>query len=224
MIAANPLAPEVLFRLGPVPVSGAVATSWAIMAVLAGGSYLVTRRMAERPGRVQAVAEALVEAIAGQIEETMRVAPRPFLPLVGTLFLFVLACNLSPVLPGVKAPTARIETTGALALIVFVAVHGYGIRARGLRRYLGHYLEPTPLLAPLTVLAEFTRTLALMVRLFGNVMSHELVIAVMLSLAGLLLPVPIMALGLLIGAVQAYIISVLASVFLGAAVGAVEAG
>ncbi len=224
MIDANPLAPDILFRLGPVPVSGAVATTWAIMAVLAGGSALVTRRMAERPGRVQAAAEVVVETIAAQIEDTMQTGPRPYLPLIGTLFLFVLICNLSPLLPGVRAPTARIETTGALALIVFVAVHAYGIRARGLGRYLAHYLAPNPLLAPLTLLSEFTRTLALMVRLFGNIMSHELVIAVLLGLAGLLLPVPIMALGLLIGAVQAYIFAILSAVFLGAAVGSVEVG
>jgi F-type H+-transporting ATPase subunit a len=103
-------------------------------------------------------------------------------------------------------------------------MHGYGLWTRGLRRYLAHYLEPSLLLLPLTVLAELTRTLSLMVRLFGNIMSHELVIAILLSLAGLLLPVPIMALGLLIGAVQAYIFSILAAVFLGAAVGSVEAG
>ena len=108
--------------------------------------------------------------------------------------------------------------------MVFVAVHGYGIRARGLTRYLRHYLEPNPFLLPLTLLSEFTRTLALMVRLFGNIMSHELVIAVLLGLSGLLVPVPIMALGLLIGAVQAYIFAILAAVFIGAGIGAIETG
>jgi len=224
MIDANPLGPDILFRLGPVPISNAVATTWVIMALLAGGAALASTRLVAQPSRWQAALEALVETIAGQIEETMLIPPRPFLPLLGTLFLFVLTCNLAPMLPGVKAPTARLETTAALALIVFVAMHFYGIRARGLGRYLAHYLEPSPLLLPLTILAEFTRTLSLMVRLFGNIMSHELVIAVLLSLAGLLLPVPIMALGLLIGAVQAYIFAILAAVFLGAAVGSVEAG
>jgi F-type H+-transporting ATPase subunit a len=222
MIEANPLATSVAFQLGPVPVTVTVVTTWVIMALLVGGSALVSRRMEADPGRPQAVAELLVDTMAGQVEEVMRLDPRPYLPLIGTLFLLVLACNLAPVLPGVKAPTAHIETTGALALVVFLAVHVYGIRARGLRKYLAHYLEPNILLAPLNLLAELTRTLALMVRLFGNIMSHELVLAVMLSLAGLLLPIPIMALGLLIGAVQAYIFAVLSTVFLGAAVGSVE--
>ncbi len=224
MIVANPLASDILFRLGPVPVTATVATTWVIMAVLAGGAALVTRRLGRRPGRLQAVTELVVETIAGQIEDTMHTPARPYLPLIGTLFLFVLACNLSPVLPGVKAPTAHIETTAALTAIVFAAMNFYGIRSRGLVRYLAHYLQPSPLLLPLTLLSELTRTFSLMVRLFGNIMSHELVLAVLLGLAGLLLPVPIMALGVLIGAVQAYIFSVLAAVFLGAAVGAVEAG
>jgi len=224
MIDADPFAPQVLFHIGPIAVGRAVATTWAIIAFLAGGSALVTRRLDLRPGRAQAVLELAVEGICGQIADTMATPPRPYLPLIGTLFLFVLASNLSAALPGVQAPTARLETTAALALIVFVAVHAYGIRARGLGRYLAHYLEPNPLLLPLTLLSEFTRTLALMVRLFGNIMSHELVIAVLLGLAGLLVPMPIMALGLLTGTVQAYIFAVLATVFLGAAVGSVEAG
>jgi F-type H+-transporting ATPase subunit a len=221
MIDANPLAPQILFHLGPVAVSRAVVTTWAIIAVLAGGSALLTRRLDSRPGRAQAVLELAVEGICGQIGDTMGAEPRPYLPLIGTLFLFILAANLSAALPGVQAPTARLETTAALALIVFAAVHAYGIRARGLRRYLKHYLEPNP---PLTLLSELTRTLALMVRLFGNIMSHELVIAVLLGLTGLLVPVPLMALGLLVGTVQAYIFAVLAAVFLGAAVGGIEAG
>ena len=224
MIDAAPFAPHVVFQIGPLAIGRAVVTTWAIMAVMTIGSALATRRLADRPGRVQAVLELLVEGICGQIEDTMRVPPRPYLALLGTLFLFVLVANLSPLLPGVQAPTARLETTAALALVVFVAAHGYGVRTLGLKRYLGHYLEPSPLLLPLTLLSEITRTFALMIRLFGNIMSHELVIAVVLGLAGLLVPVPIMALGMLIGSVQAYIFAILAAVFLGAAVGAVEAG
>ncbi len=221
MIDAAPFAPQVLFRFGPVAIGRAVVTTWGIMTALTVGLGLTTWRL--RPGRVQAGLELVVEAICGQIEETMQVPPRPYLPLLGTLFLFVLVANLSPLLPGVQAPTARLETTAALALVVFFAGHVFGIRRRGLKRYLIHYLEPNPLLLPLTLLSEFTRTFALMIRLFGNIMSHELVIAVVLGLAGLLVPVPIMALGMLIGAVQAYIFAILAAVFLGAAIGAVEA-
>lgn len=213
MIEADPLAAHVAFRLGPVAVSRAVVTTWGIMAVLVAGSALTVRRW-------PAVLDLAVEALCEQIAEAMQVPPRPYLPLLGTLFLFILAANLSPLLPGIHAPTARAETTAALALVVFATVHVSGIRVLGLRAHLARYLRPTPLLLPLTVLSELTRTLSLTVRLFGNIMSHELVIAVMLGLAGLLVPVPLMALGLLIGAVQAYIFTILAAVFLGAAVGA----
>jgi len=224
MIDAAPFAPHVLFHVGPVAIGKVVVTTWVIMAVMGLGCAVATRRLRIRPGRVQAVLELVVEGICGQIEETMQTPPRRYLPLLGSLFLFVLVANLSPLLPGVQAPTARLETTAALALVVFVAAHAYGIRTLGFGRYLAHYLEPSPLLLPLTLLSEFTRTFALMVRLFGNIMSHEMVITVVLGLAGLLVPVPIMALGLLIGAVQAYIFTVLAAVFLGAAVGAVNVG
>lgn len=218
----DPLSSPTVFAVGPVRVSEAVATTWALMAGLTGGAWLVTRRLSLCPGRLQAAVELLVDGVAGQIREVVQDDPRPFLPLIATLFLFLLTANLSAVLPGVHAPTARLETAAALALVVFLAVHWYGVRRQGLWGYLGHYLRPSPFLAPLTVLSELTRTLSLMVRLFGNIMSHELMIAVVLGLAGLLVPVPIMALGMLIGAVQAYIFAMLATVFLGAAVGAVR--
>lgn len=224
MIDAAPFAQQTLFHIGPLPIGRAVATTWGLMVVLAGGLGLATRRLEMRPGRLQAVLELLVDGICGQIEEVMRVPGRRYLSFLGTLFLFILTANLSALLPGVQAPTARLETTAALALVVFVAAHAFGLRSLGLKGYLKHYLEPNPLLLPLTLLSEFTRAFALMVRLFGNIMSHELVIAVVLGLAGLLTPVPIMALGVLIGTVQAYIFTVLAAVFCGAAVGAIEAG
>jgi F-type H+-transporting ATPase subunit a len=218
----TPLSTEVLFRIGPVPISDVVVTTWAIVVGLGIASWLATRRLQVHPGRVQIVLEAIVSGIAGQIRDAIRSDPEPFLPLIGTLFVYLVVANLSAELPGVRAPTARLETSAALALIVFVSVHVYGIRARGLRGYLAHYLRPNPLMLPLNVLSEVTRTFSLMVRLFGNIMSHELVISVVLALAGLLVPVPLMALGVLIGLVQAYIFAVLATVFIGAAVGSVE--
>jgi F-type H+-transporting ATPase subunit a len=132
--------------------------------------------------------------------------------------LFIGTANLLGLVPGLRAPTGDFSTTAALAIIVFLAVPFYGIRARGLRGYLRHYLEPSPLLLPFEVITEFSRTLALAVRLFGNIMSEELVIAVLLSLAGLLVPVPIMMLAVLTSVVQAYIFAVLTVVYLSAAV------
>jgi F-type H+-transporting ATPase subunit a len=220
----SPIENEVLFRIGPVEVTRPVVTTWAIILALGLACWLGTRRMSTRPGRWQMALETVVSLLASQIREIVRRDAQPFLPLIGTLFIFIAAANLSALLPGVKPPTASVETPAALAVIVFFSVHVYGIRARGVRRYLKSYLEPNPLMLPLNILSEITRTFSLMVRLFGNVMSHELIIGIVISLAGLLVPLPFMALTILIGLIQAYIFSVLATVFVGAAVGAAEKG
>lgn len=218
----SPLASTVLFHLGPVAITRPVVTTWAIMAMLAVASRLVTRRLDLHPDRRQAVLELIVSGIMGQIEEVIRKDPRPFLPLLGTLFIFLVATNLSGVLPGVEAPTSTLETPAALALIVFIAVHFFGVRARGLFGYLASFAKPKLIMLPLNIVSEITRTFSLMVRLFGNVMSGEFVIALVIALAGLFVPIPLMALEILIGLVQAYIFVVLATVFIGAAVDTAE--
>ncbi len=220
----NPLNTVALFRVGPVPVSETVVVTWGLMATLTLLSWLVTRRMRLRPGPVQAAVELAVDGIDGLITDTMRTPPDRYRPLVGTLLIFLATANLSSVLPGVDPPTAHIETAAALALIVFVAVHYYGIRSHGLWGYLADFAKPTILMLPLNILAEFTRTFSLMVRLFGNIMSGVFVVGIILSLSGLLIPIPLMALDLLTGLVQAYIFTVLAMVFIGAAVGSSERG
>lgn len=218
----NPLGPAVAFHIGPVPIGSAVVSTWAIMAILTAVAWASTRDLKVRPGRWQTGVEILVSGIAKQIEDALGRNPAPFLPLIGTLFIFLVAANTSSQLPLVKAPTTRLETTAALSVIVFFSVHYFGVRTLGWKGHLAGYLKPTPIMLPLNVLAELTRTISLMVRLFGNIMSHELVLAVVLALAGLFLPLPIMALGLLIALVQAYIFSVLATIFIGAAIGAVK--
>lgn len=219
----SPLAPDILFHLGPVPISLPVVTTWAIMAVLTALSWLGLRRARVHPGALQTVLEIVVETLAKQVTEIIRRDPWPYLPLLGTLFIFLVFANLSAVVPGMKPPTGHIETPAALAAIVFLSVHVFGVRSRGLLDYARRYIRPNPLLLPLNVLSEITRTFSLMVRLFGNMMSHEFVIAIVVFLAGLLLPIPFMLLGILIGIIQAYIFTVLAAVFIGAAVGSVEA-
>lgn len=220
---ASPLAPDILFHIGPVPISRAVATTWAIMAALAAFLAAALRRPSSASGPVQAALEIVVTTIASQIREILGRDPWPFLPLLGSLFIFLVLANLAAILPGATPPTGHIETPAALALIVFLSVHVYGIRARGGGKYLRHYLEPNPFLLPLNVLSELTRTFSLMIRLFGNMMSHEFVIAIVVFLAGLLVPIPFLLLGILIGIIQAYIFTVLATVYIAAAVGAVEA-
>ncbi len=217
----SPLTSAVLFHLGPVAITRPVVTTWIIMAVLALVCRLVTRRLSMLPDGRQAVLEGIVTAIMGQIEDVVREDARQFLSLIGTLFIFLVAANLSGVLPGVEAPTGKIETPAALALIVFFSVHYFGIRARGLIGYLRSFAEPKLIMLPLNILSEITRTFSLMVRLFGNVMSGEFVIGLVVALAGLFVPIPLMALEILVGLVQAYIFTVLATVFIGAAVGRV---
>jgi F-type H+-transporting ATPase subunit a len=220
----SPLVAPVLVQLGPLPITEPVVTTWGLIAALFLLSVALTRHLRFHPGRTQAVLEILVTTIEDQISETMQTDGRPFVPLLGTMFVFLVVANLCGVLPGVKPPTASIETTAALAAIVFLAVHIYGIRRRGLRRYLGSFAKPTVIMLPLNVVSEITRTFSLMVRLFGNILSGEFVIATVLALAGLFVPIPLMALEILIGLIQAYIFTVLAAVFIGAGIGSIEKG
>ena len=214
---ASPLTSAVLFHLGPIPITSPVVTTWAIMAVLAATAQLMTRRLRADGG--QALLEIVVTGIARQIGDVIRSDTKPFLPLLGTLFIFLVTANLCGVLPGVQAPTSKLETPAALALIVFFSVHYFGVRARGVRGYLASFAEPRLIMLPLNVLSEVTRTFSLMIRLFGNVMSGEFIIALIVALSGLFVPIPFMALAILVGLVQAYIFTVLAAVFIGAAVG-----
>ncbi len=220
----SPLASDIVFHVGPIAITRPVVTTWAIMAVLTLGSWLATRRLQRHPDRRQAVIEILVSGITEQIEGVIRKDPRPYLPLLGTLFVFLVTTNLSGVLPGVEAPTGKLETPAALALIVFLAVHYFGVRAKGPLGYLASFAKPKLIMLPLNIVSEVTRTFSLMVRLFGNVMSGEFVIAMVVGLAGLFVPIPLMALEILVGLVQAYIFTVLATVFIGAAAGSIERG
>ena len=217
----SPLTSTLLFHVGPVAITRPVVTTWITMVVVTLVCRIITRDLRRQPDRRQAMLEALIIGISSEIEQIIRRDARPFLPLVATLFIFLVLTNLSGLIPGVEAPTARIETPAALAVIVFFSVHYFGIRARGLRGYLASFAQPKPIMLPLNLLAEITRTFSLMVRLFGNVMSGEFIIGLVVALAGLFVPVPLMVLELLVGVVQAYIFTVLATVFIGAAVGSV---
>jgi len=207
----------VVARLGPVAVTTTVVYSLLDSAVLVVGSALITHAVTLRMTPGQNVLELVVEWILDQIKAvTGAKDPKAFLPLIATLGLFILVGNVMGILPGLAAPTSDLSTTAALALVVFFAVPYYGIRDRGVAGYLRHYLEPTWVMLPFNVISEVARTLALAVRLFGNMMSGELVTAVLILIAGLLVPVPILALHLLIALVQAYIFAVLSLVYIGA--------
>ena len=222
-IGEAPLKAAVVLQLGPVPVTQPVVATWAIMALLVLVSWLGMRRASATDGNgggsgLQRALEVLVEAMQGQLAEILPQGGWRYLPVVGTLFLYVVSANLSAILPEVKPPTASLETTAALALVVFFSVHAYGLAARGPWGYLRRYVTPSPFLLPLNMLADVTCTFSLMVRLFGNMMSHEFVIAIVVFLAGFLVPVPFLLLGVLIGVIQAYIFAMLSAVYIGAAV------
>jgi F-type H+-transporting ATPase subunit a len=217
-VIGSPLATKTLFTVGPVPITEPVVVTWGLMAALALAGFLATRSLALSPSRYQALLELIVGTIEDQIRITMRATPKSYIPMIGTLFLFILAANWSSLIPGIDPPTAHLETDAALGLIVFFAIVYFGICARGVAGYLRTFAEPTIIMIPLNVVETFTRTFSLIVRLFGNIMSGVFLIGIVLSLAGLLVPIPLMALDLLIGAVQAYIFTVLAMVFIGSAV------
>ena len=215
----SPLITEPLVRAGPLVISTPVVLTWAIMAAMTLASVWLTRKLSITPSRAQTALELLVGTLDAQIRDTMQTEPAPYRALIGTLFLFVLIANWSSLIPGIEPPTAHLETDAALALVVLASTLVCGVRSRGWRGYLATFAEPAWVMIPLNVVEQITRTFSLVVRLFGNVMSGVFVVGIVLSLAGLLVPIPLMALDLLTGAVQAYIFAVLAMVFIGAAVG-----
>lgn len=214
----NVLSPPSLFHLGPISVTRTVVDSLIVSGLLIVIAVLVRLGLGRRTSGWTVAAELVVEHFEDLMRDMLGTDPRPYTPMIVTLALFIGSANLIGLVPGLRSPTADFSTTAALAVIVFLAVPYYGIRARGVRNYLRHYLEPTPILLPLEIITEFSRTLSLAIRLFGNIMSEELIIAVLLSLAGLLVPIPIMMLAVLTSVVQAYIFAVLTVVYLSAAV------
>ncbi|MDA8225026.1 MAG: F0F1 ATP synthase subunit A [Betaproteobacteria bacterium] len=201
-----------------------IVTTWGLMALLTGLSWLATRRLGrEDDARVahwRSLLEWIVELIRGQMRETGLHPTEKFLGFIATLFIFVASANLCSIFPGYEPPTGSLSTTAALAICVFVAVPWFGIREQGLGRYLKDYLEPTPVMLPFNIISEMTRTLALAVRLFGNMMSDGMILGILLTITPYFFPVVMKLLGLLTGMVQAYIFSILATVYIAAAVGA----
>ena len=204
---------ETVFQLGLVQITNTVVTTWAIMAVIGLTGWLVTRRLHMEPGPVQTVAEGIVSTI----EEAIRgVAPdhvSQLLPFIGSLWIFLVVANLSGLIPGVHSPTRDLSATASLAILVFLSAHWFGIRIQGMKAYLRHYLTPSPILLPFHIISEITRTIALAVRLFGNIMSLEMAALLILLVAGFLAPIPILMLHIIEALVQAYIFGMLALIY-----------
>lgn len=209
----------VLWQWEFVSLNYTIVYTWLVMALLVIGSWLATRRLSagRNMSRWQNFLEIIVGAINNQIREVSQQKPSRYLPFIGTLFLFIVTSNLLAVVPGFHAPTASLSTTAALAICVLVAVPFYGIANQGLLGYLKLYVQPTPLMLPFNVIGELSRTLALAVRLFGNMMSGAKIAAILLAIAPLFFPILMNALGLLTGLIQAYIFAILALVYIASA-------
>ncbi len=197
-----------------------VVTTWGIMLILVATSFMVTRKLKTeiRISRWQCILEIIVTSINGQIEEIGLKQPEKYIGFIGTLFLFIAISNLCIVFPWYEPPTGSLSTTAALAISVFLAVPFFGIEKSGVLGYLKTYIHPTFIMLPFNIISEVSRTLALAVRLFGNIMSGGMIISILLSIAPLIFPIIMSALGLLTGMVQAYIFSILAAVYIAAAV------
>jgi F-type H+-transporting ATPase subunit a len=209
----------IFWQHGFLKLNATIAFTWALMLLLATGSLLITRNLSLdlQRSRWQNLLEIVVTAIKGQIEEVGLARAEKYLGFLGTLFLFIAASSLCTIIPGYQPPTGSLSTTAALALCVFVAVPMFGIEDQGLGGYLKSYTQPTLLMLPFNLISEFSRTLALAVRLFGNMMSGVMIIGILLSITPFIFPIIMTVLGLLTGMVQAYIFSILAAVYIAAA-------
>ena len=209
----------IYFYLGPFPVNATLLFTWIVMGVLVLTSWLVTRTISsDLPiSPWQNFLEITVSAIQRQIKEVSNQEARHYIPFIGTLFLFVLTSNVLSVLPGFSPPTGSFSTTVALAICVFIAVPIFGVASKGWRAYLQAYIKPTFIMLPFNIIGEISRTLALAVRLYGNMMSGTVIVAILLGVVPLFFPVVMHVLGLLTGVIQAYIFSILAIVYIASA-------
>jgi F-type H+-transporting ATPase subunit a len=214
---------NVVFHLGSLHITDTVATTWGVMIFLATAAMGLTYRLKPSPMLGQTIAEGIVATIEKAIGEVLpSAAVRHVLPFVATLWLFVLFANLVGLIPGLHSPTRDLSSTAALAALVFASTHWYGIRTKGLRGYLKHYAEPSLILMPFHIISELTRTLALAMRLFGNIMSLEMAALLVLLIAGFLVPVPLLMLHVVEAVVQAYIFGILALIYIAGAIEPIE--
>ncbi len=209
----------IFWQHGLLKLNATIVFTWGLMIALTVGSKLITRNLSTdfKRSRWQNLLEIVVTLIEKQIEEVGLRHPKQYLPFLGTLFLFVALAALCTIIPGYEPPTGSLSTTAALALCVFVAVPFFGIVERGLGDYLKSYMKPTFIMLPFNIISELSRTLALAVRLFGNMMSGAMIIGILLTITPFIFPIIMTALGLLTGMVQAYIFSILAAVYIAAA-------
>lgn len=209
----------VLYEWRGLNLNATIVFTWVVMALLAVGSWAVTSRLSkgETVSRWQVALEVIVSAIRDQISEVGADKPDRYLPFIGTLFLFIATANMLAVVPGYQPPTGSLSTTAALAVCVLIAVPLFSVAEQGLTGYLRTYAQPTLLMLPFNLVGEVSRTIALAVRLYGNVMSGTVIVGILISVAPFFFPVVMQVLGLLTGLIQAYIFAILAMVYIGSA-------
>lgn len=209
---------EISWVIGPVVIHESVLTTWGIILLFGAVSWLSTRHLVMVPGLFQTVVESIVAVIDDAVHAVAPDHGRLILPFIASLWLFLIVANLVGLIPGLHSPTRDLSVTSALACLVFLSVHWFGIKTLGLKNYLHHYLKPSPVLLPFHILSEITRSLALAIRLFGNMMSLDMAAMIVLLVAGFLAPIPILMLHIIEALVQAYIFGMLALVYLASAI------
>ncbi len=209
----------VFWQWGDFALNATIVHTWAVMALLAAGARIITLRLSdtEKMSPWQNLLEVVVVGMGRQIRDVSQQDPKQYLPFIGTLFLFIAVSNILAVVPGFRPPTGSLSTTTALAICVLVAVPLYGIAERGIGGYLRKYIQPTVFMLPFNLIGELSRTVALAIRLYGNVMSGTVIVAILIGLIPFFFPVVMQVLGLLTGLIQAYIFAILAMVYIASA-------
>lgn len=206
--------PAVVFYLGTIPVTTSVVSTWIVMAIVIPLSYFIGKRVKPVPRGAQHLVEMVAEFFYGLLEETMGREGRKYLPLVGTLFLFILCLNLSWFIPGMKPPTTDLSTTLGFAVVTVISVQLIGIKKLGIGGYIKHYFQPNPFMFPLILLEELVKPVSLSLRLFANMFGEETVVMVLFMMIPLFCPIPVMALGVIMGLIQALVFSLLTVIYI----------
>ncbi len=210
----NSIGVDNIFTLGGMSISISLVTCIGLTVLICGAGWLLSRRLTQSPGTGAVVMEGIVTTLEGAVSEVAGQHTPLIMPFISGLWIFLVCANMIGLVPGLESPTRDLSVTAALATLVFFSVHWFGIRTQGIRRYLQHYLKPSPVLLPFHIISEITRTVALAVRLFGNMMSLELAALLVLMVAGFLVPIPILMLHVVEALVQAYIFGMLALIYI----------
>lgn len=205
---------SLVIHIGFLKITYTVIITWMIMAFLAVFSILSTRKLSMTPKGYQTVLEEIIIGMRNAVHDVLPQHLDMVFPFIATIWIFILICNLIGIVPALDSPTADISTTAGLAFLVFLSVHWFGIRAEGLKNYLRHYLKPSPILLPFHIISEISRTLAMAVRLFGNIMSLELITLIVLMIMGFLVPIPLLMLHIVEACIQTYIFGMLALIYI----------